>query len=227
MADHSPFLLLRREHGTRGLVRALVRATARADERATARLLGALLTLDAPPDRGAARGAGAERAVAEALAAFPASRAVAGTALGALARVWAFDDAADTERLLDATLAALARHAGDALLQAAGVRLLKLHVRSAQQLVATPRVLAALERAMLALPADDAVQHWGAEAVVALNGIEPAALVKAHGALGYGAIAEASVRLCLATPRPATLQVGGVDWQAKVLAVHPRLRSQA
>ena len=47
MADHSPFLLLRREHGTRGLVRALVRATARADERATARLLGATIGLDA------------------------------------------------------------------------------------------------------------------------------------------------------------------------------------
>ena len=71
------------------------------------------------------------------------------------------------------------------------------------------------------------MQHYGALVVVGLSALEPADVARAHGDLGCAAIAEASVRLALTTPRPATVRVGGSDWQEAVLALHPRLRSQA
>ena len=110
------------------------------------------------------------------------------------------------------------------------LRLLQDHARiaerSAHALVHAPRVIEAAEHAMRAFPADETVQHYGALVVVGLSALQPADVAKAHGAHGVAAIAEASVRLALSTPRPATVRVGGADWQEAVLALHPRLRSR-
>lgn len=250
------------QHGAAGVAEAVRRATRARREHDAAHALAAMIRLDAPHDQAAARRAAGGAAVVEALATFSRSLAVARAALAALSRVWpdAAADARDTS-LVPPVLDALARHRADVHVQQAGLRLLRLHVRSEDDAVAlahAPGVVAAVDRAMRAFDADPTVQHWGcarrrrrqsppaplpsplasppahpspllrsAEIVCALNGFAPEAIAAAHGALGWAMLAEASVRLCLSTPRPSTLRVGGVDWQAKVLALFPRLRSRA
>jgi hypothetical protein len=220
------FSTLLQTHGVEGLVRRATRAVQHGRELEVALCFAGLMTLPTLADQRLAREAGAGRAVLGSLAAFPRSRAVAPVALAALVRVWAFGLDDTVEALVDATLACLAAHKDQLVVAQTGLRLLRHHVQSAQQVVAAPRVLATVERVARAFPTDETLQHWVGEIVVALNAIEPHELVAAHGALGHEAVREATVRLCHSTPRPASLRVGGVDWQAKVLELYPRLRER-
>jgi hypothetical protein len=215
---------LRTQHGPRGLVQQLTLATEHALHHRAALCMGAIVTIDTPADRVAAHRAKGAEALLNVLAAFPDSLVIAQGALVALNKVWAGGLAPFNA---PAVLDVMAKHKADLLAIQAGLRLLSLHARSAMQLVKAPQALKAIELAARTYNEDQIVQSYVAECVVSLNCIEPKDVVMAHGQLGYASICEASVRLCHATARPAALQLGGADWQEKVLALYPRLRERA
>ena len=127
--------------------------------------------------------------------------------------------------MLGDVLRAMRRHRRDRRVQQAGMRLLARHARSPRRLVRLPQCVEAIAKAARRHAADATVQSYAAEAVTALNGVPPEAVARAHGASGALALAAASVALALSAP--PSLVVHGHDWRALVLAVHPRLRSQA
>ena len=131
-----------------------------------------------------------------------------------------------TERLVTAVLTSMPRHHADRLTVSAGVRLLKMHALSSQRLVLAPQVLTAIAAAMRSYPHDDTVQHWSAEGVVALNQVEPADVIAAHGQASYDAMCLTSIHLALTALRPATLLISGTAWHDIILQQFPRLRSQ-
>jgi hypothetical protein len=222
------------EHGPRGLVQQLILATEHALHHRAALCTAALATIDAPADRLAVHQAHGAVALINAVAAFPSSQVILHGALVALNKVWAgglppYDaPCVPTERIVASVLDVMVKWKGDLLVTQATLRLLSLHTRSATQLVKAPQVIAAIERAALGqFKTDDVVQSYVAECVVHLNCVEPQDVLTAHGQLGYASLCEMSVKLCYATPRPAALQLGGADWQVKVLATYPKLRERA
>lgn len=223
------------QHGPRGLVRQLKRATEHALHDRAALCMGAIVSMQSLPDRVAAHKAKAAEVLVHVAQAFPTSLLIAQGCLVALNKVWAgglppFDarspNTVPTERVLTAVLDVMAKHGADLLATQAGLRLLSLHARSATQLLKLPTVMETLEAAARVFPQDDTVQSYVAQTAVSVNCIEPSDVTSAHGRLGFEAVCEATVRLCVSTRRPA-LQLGGVDWQEKVIALYPRMRQRA
>ena len=222
------------QHGPRGLVHHVKLAAEHQLEYRAALFIGAIVTIPtkAIAQRLAAHRAKGAEVLVNVLHAFPESFVIAQGALVALNKVWEaglspFDAAfVPTERVVTAVLDVMAKHKADLLATQAGLRLLSLHARSRTQLLKLPQVMEALEVATCSYPNDDTVQSYAAETVISINCIEPSGAINAHGQLGYAAVCEATVRLCLSTRRPS-MQLGGVDWQEKVMLLFPRMRERA
>ena len=221
---------LRTQHGARGLVRQLKRATERALHDRAALCMGAIVTIQRLDDRVAAHKAKGAEALVGVVKAFPTSLVIVQGCLAALNKVWAgglppFDAPfVPTDRVLTTVLDVMAQHEADRLAQQAGLRLLSLHARSATHLLKLPTVMETLEATARRFPHDDTVQSYVAETAISVNCIEPSDVINAHGRLGYAAVCEATVRLCLST-RPS-IQLGGEAWQARVLQLFPRMRER-
>ena len=226
-----PFDALLATRGPQGLCDDLRDATAHALHDVAVRYISAMMRIDTLTDHMSAHHARSAEAITDALHLWPDSLELNAVALGALFRVWGggvppFEASwMPTERLVQAVVAAMRRHQADHLATSAGLRLLKMHTRSAQRLVLAPQVLAAVADAMRAHPQDETVQHWSAEAVVAICANEPTDVIAAHGLVQYSDMGVASIQLALAARRPATLFIAGSAWYDKVLELFPRLRS--
>ena len=221
------------QHGPAGLVSELRICVQRAWRERTIFVLTAMgRCTDVNDQVGLAR-ADASSVIADALAAYPHDRLIACAGLCALSRCWGggtppFDsDWVPTEAIVNAILDAAQHHKCDLLVQQAALRLIKVHVNSRHQLVQAPRTVETVACAMRAFPRDDTIQTWGAEAVCAINGIEPTDWVEAHGEASYTALRVTSIQLAMTAPRPSTVLVNGVAWQDKLLQLFPRMRSQA
>lgn len=228
MADLVGSLLA--EQGVAGVV-AQVRLAAQHGLAARATTYMAALTrVEAPNDVAALRAADGANVLGAALAAFArrGSALLAQCALGALDRAWATRGAhVPSAAVLGAVLDAMTLHRSDVLVAQCGLRLLRQHAAGDACVALAPRVAEVAGAAMRAHRADGTVQHWGAEVVCLLAGLEPVAVAKAHGALGEARLATACVAAAVeAGARPTTLLVGGAPWHAKVLATFPRLRER-
>ena len=218
--------------GPQGLCDDLRDATAHSLHDVAVMYLSAMMRIDALTDHVAAHQARSAEAIADALDCWPQSLHLNTIALGALFRVWGggvppFEASwVPTERLVSAVLTSMQRHHTDRLTVSAGVRLLKMHALSSQRLVLAPQVLTAVAAAMRSYPQDDTVQHWSAEAIVALDQVEAADVIAAHGQASYDAMCLTSIQLALTALRPATLLVSGTAWHDMILQRFPRLRSQ-
>ena len=173
-----------------------------------------------PADRTVLRSAHAADVVADSIAAFCGDVVIAQVALGALYHVWTPPVAA--ERLVTPVLDEMARYQDVLLLQQAGLRVLRMHAASAQQLLLAPSVLTAVGRAMHAHRSDDTTQHWVAEIVCCLASIDPADLIRTHGQDQYAAMRRLFVQLAVNADRPATLLLDGTPWFDIVLQLYPR-----
>jgi hypothetical protein len=195
--------------------------------------LSAMMRIDVLFDHVVAHQARSAEAIADALDCWPQSLQLNTVALGGEFKVWRggmppfHAPWVPTERLVSAVLTSMQRHQTDRLTISAGVRLLKMHAQSSQRLVLAPRVLTAIAAAMRSYPQDDTVNHWSAEGVVALNKVEPADVIAAHGQASYDAMCITTIQLALTTLRPATLLISGTAWHDMILLQFPRLRSQA
>ena len=230
MASLDALLAMRGPHG---LCDDLRDATAHSLHDVAVMYLSAMMRIDTVTDHVTAHQARSAEAISDALDRWPDSLQLNTVALGGLFRVWGggvppFEASwVPTERLVSAVLTSMQRHQADRLTISAGVRLLKMHAQSSQRLVLAPQVLTAIEAAMRSYPQDDTVQHWSAEAIVALNQVEPADVIAAHGQASYDAMCLTSIQLALTALRPATLFISGMAWHDMILQRFPRLRSQA
>lgn len=196
------------EYGAIGIVAGLRDATTSRDRNRAALLCGALIRLGS--DHVTLPAVRASDAVADAITAFPGDVVVAQVALGALYHTWIAP--VDTERLVSLTLDEMARHKTCLLLQQAGLRLLKVHAASGQQLLMAPVVLSTVAIAMRAFRDDDTIQHWSAEIICCLASIDPADLIRAHGRSTVRAMAKLASQLAANAPRPTTLVIAGEPW---------------
>jgi hypothetical protein len=208
------------QYSATDLVSQLRLATDRCQRERTALLCGALIRIEDD----AARVDGAE-VVANAISKFPTDKIVVGVALGALSYSWP-PPATSTKRVLNIVMEAMARFKTQLLVMQAGVRILKLHSASNQQIVLAPSVMKTVYGAMQSFPHDDMINHWGAQVVSMLNGIEPEEVIRAHGNMNYTAMHVQSIALAITAHRPTTLVLNGTPWHDLILDLHPRLRSQ-
>ena len=225
--------LMLAQHGPRGLVHQVKLAAEHQLEHRTAIFMGAIVAIpiQATSQRLVAHRAKGAEVLVDVLRTFPESLVIAQGAVVALNKVWEgglrpFDASfVPTERVVTAVLDVMATFKTDLLTTQAGLRLLSLHTRSATHLLKLPQVMEVLETAARSFKDDDTVQSYAAETVISINCIEPVDLISAHGEMGYAAVCEATVRLCLSTRRPS-IQLGGVDWQERVLKLYPRMRER-
>lgn len=227
----SAFDAVLEEHGAAGLVTELRVAIEQKLRVRTVTLLSAMIRIDKLADHVAVHEARAAEVVISALTAFSNDAMIAQAALCALFRCWAggiapFDSEwVPTADILSAVLGAARDHASDLLVQQAALRLLKLHAVSGLQLVLAPSVVQVIAHATRTFPRDETIQSFAAEAICALNGIEVADWVEAHGQSKYEAFRLASLELAMKMKRPSSVRINGRDWQDTVLNLYPRLRS--
>ena len=135
--------------------------------------------------------------VADCISAFHGDVIIAQVGLGALWHVWI--PPVSTERLITLVLAQMARHQDALLLQQAGLRILRMHAASPQQLSLAPSVLTAVGRVMQAHH-DDTNQHFGAETVCCLASIDPAEIIHTHGTSKLTAMAQLFTEVAINIP---------------------------
>ena len=222
------------KHGAAGCVRELEQSARHGLRARTMLFLGALMRTDATEDHVAVATAGGAHAITNVMTTiFPGDLAVESLCLGALFRVWGggvapFDRVAvPTAVIVQAILDVSARHKANLHIHQAALRLLKLHCQSSNMLILAPAVMSVVARAMRAFPSDDAINHYGAEAVSALNGVEPHDVTSVHGQSSYLGMCSLSIELAMRAARPTTLFVAGKPWHDQVMRLYPRLRSQA
>ena len=90
-----------------------------------------------------------------------------------------------------------------------------------------PSVLAGVARMMRSFREDETIQHYGAEALCALNGIEVRDVIAAHGAVNYATLYVTTIEMATLAPHPVTLMVSGRPWNALIMELYPQRRSQA
>ena len=218
------------QHGPAGLVQQVALATQHGLPHQAEQCLRAMIRIQTLGDHRAAFRAGGPWVIALCLETFPTSLGLARAALIAgLFRSWRGGIApfhgAPTKRVVKAICKAMKTFKHDLLVVNGGLRLLKLHASSTYRLVETPAVVETVAESMRTFPNNDPVQHFGAHAIAAINGVEPCDLKAAHGEMGYNAIAVTSV--AMAVESPPSLRIGNQSWQQVVLAVYPRLRERA
>ena len=208
-----------------GIVEQLRTATQRRDRTRVVELCASLIGLNLA-DNVAAHHAGAASALAEALEAWPNDALATQAALCALFHVWAggvlpFHDATavPTERILQAIVDSLRRHPTELHIAQAATRLLKMHTASSNRLFMLPTVMEAIELAMQNWPADDSVQHWGAQTICHIHAIPQDTVVQIHGRDAYTTICTKTLALADGALRPATLFVRNKPWYDAIVDI--------
>jgi hypothetical protein len=215
-------------HRGAGLILQLRVATEHRLRTRCVQLLSALIRIDNPNDVVAAHNNRGAEAVVDALEAYPRDAMVTQAALCALAHIWPIQAPwIPTQRIVKAVVDAAARHKTDRLIAQATMRLLKLHTQSTSQLELAPQVIDTANRIAGAFPDDDTIAHYAAETVVALATVEPADMIRTHGQATCLTMSSTMVALATNARQPATLVLGGQPWSQRVLALFPRLRSEA
>lgn len=214
-------------HGGGGLVMQLRVATQHRLRTRCIQLLSALVRIDNANDVLSAHTNRGAEAVIHALEAYPRDLMLTQSALCALAHIWPIEPWVPTQRIVKAVLEAAARHKTDQLIAQATMRLLKLHAHSPSQLELAPQVLEAVARIARAFDQDETVAEYAAHTVVAMAGIEPAALTRAHGKATALSVTATIVQLAVNARTPPALVLGGRPWNDRVLSLYPRLRSAA
>ena len=228
----APLDALLATRGPQGLCDDLRDATAHSLHDVAVLYISAMMRIDTLTNHVAAHHARSAEAIVDTLDCWPQSLQLNTVALGGLFRVWGggvppFEAPwVPTERLVTAVLTSMQRHHADRLTISAGVRLLKMHAQSSQRLVLAPQVLTAIASAMHTYPGDATLQHWSAEAIVALNQVEPADVISAHDQASFDAMCITSIQVALTALRPTSLLISGTPWYDTILQKYPKLRSQ-
>ena len=206
------------ENGAEKIVNRLRIATHIQRRNEAAAQLAALIQTK-PTDRAVLQSARAADVVADSISAFRGDVIITQVALGALWHVWI--PPVDTERILTIVMDEMARHQNVLLLQQAGLRILRMHAASPQQLLLAPSILTAVGRAMKSHRDDDTIQHWGAESICCLASIDPADVITEHGEHQCAEMSLLARQLAIDALRPATLLVGGAPWHQLIMELYP------
>ena len=108
-----------------------------------------------------------------------------------------------------------------------GLSLIRSHIAGPNEMVLAPQVVDAVHCKMCNIHSDLLVQHTGAEIMCMLNAIEPDDYIRVHGQFNYQILRRKSIELAILAKPPVTLLIRGQPWNAKMLQLFPRLRSQA
>ncbi|MDC0525417.1 hypothetical protein OAO87_00365 [bacterium] len=125
---------------------------------------------------------------------------------------------------VDAAVAIIRCHVGDAMVVAAALRLLASHTTSSRIMEALPSTATAVAEAMRRHPRDDNVSYFGARIIIAYNSIDPSNIAMEFGSFRLEDVKVASLTAAVSS-RVLNFHVGELTWQDHVAdRLNPRFR---
>lgn len=101
------------------------------------------------------------------------------------------------------------------------------HSLSQEKLFKLPEVAKLVATAMVAYPADDILQHFGAHVMLNLLSIEEGDIKARFGESGLALLHQMAIKTAASTKQAQEETIGGLPWSQVVLHhVFPRLRSR-